>query len=800
MPALSRRTMLTGAGITALAGAISPVFAQAAVAAPTLAGTDLETLRTRWVDDLTARTAITASPATFATQIAALDKAVDGRLAAIAPAKTRYFKDRDWSVGATELVKSNNMRMNYANLQTMATAWATPGSRHEASAQVLEAVRAGLAHLATAVYNPRTKWFGNWWSWLIGATKPLADTMAILHDVLDQSEIDAYCAAMDHFLPQRNPNLQIHPHGDQASDGANRVDICRAFIIRSIVQPDTALLEKCVASLSPTWQYVTAGNGFFADGSFVQHSTIGYTGTYGLVLLEGLSKLFALLAGTAYDVTDPTRVNLTRAIESSYAPFMFQGQMMDAVRGRAVARPQERSIANGDQLIEYTLRLAKAVDATTAARWRGLARQWIESNGSATIKASSNIGRLALVTELLASDVSVVPDPVGTKLFPAMDRAVHRSKDGAWAATVAMCSPRIAWHEGTEEENFAGVKTSQGMTYLYLREDDDHFDDEFWATSDIAAPPGTTVDSTPLPHNPEGTWGERTPASEWAGGVTFSGMGLASMHLVAPGGTGLRARKTWLFLPDAVVGLGADISTASDGAVRTILEHRNLGTAARELVVDDIEVTAGTTFDGVRWAHLDGVGGYVMLKPGARLSASVAQRSGSWLDNSTTAVAGAGDERRRYYATLAWEHGTGAAASGGYAYALFPRASRQRTLLLAARPGVRVVRNDATAQALEIDGCVLAASFWKPSTADYLSASSVCCVFAQPARRTMTISVSDPTQTQDTVGLTFSNRCLTHVSGPGCDRVRVERSSPTGTTIRVDVRGLAGMGTEFTLR
>lgn len=762
---------------------------------PTLTGA----LRTRWVDDLTARKVIQASPAAFVTQIAGLDKTVDGRLAVIGPTPTRYFTDRDWSVGATELVKSNNMRMNYADLHTMATAWATPGSRHEASAPVLKAVRAGLAHLHKTVYNSQASWFGNWWSWLIGATKPLADTMAILHAELDQAELDAYCAAMDHFLPQRDPNFQIHPHGDQPSDGANRVDICRAFIVRSIVQPDTALLQKCVASLSPTWQYVTSGNGFFADGSFVQHSTIGYTGTYGLVLLEGLSKLFALLAGTAYDITDPTRTNLTRAIEASYAPFMFQGQMMDAVRGRAVARPQERSIANGDQLIEYTLRLAKAVDATTAVRWRGLARQWIESNGSATINKSTNITRLALVTELLASDVASVADPVGTQLFPAMDRAVHRGQDGTWAATVAMCSRRIAWHEGTGEENFAGVKTSQGMTYLYLGDNDDHFDDEFWSTSDLAAPPGTTVDLTPLPPNPEGMWGEKTPHSEWTGGVTFAGMGLASMHLVAPGGTGLRARKTWLFLPAAVVALGADISTGSDGAVRTILEHRNLGTTARPLIVGGAEVTAETTCEGVRWAHLDGVGGYVMLRPDATLRASVAERSGSWLDNSTSTAKGAGDVRRRFYATLAWEHGVGAAASGGYAYALFPHASRTRTAWLAAHPGVKVVRNDAAVQALEIDRRTLAASFWKPSTVGYIKSSSVCCMFARSARKTMTLSISDPTQTQDEVEFTVLDRCLTRVSGPGCERVEVVHSSRRGTTVRVDIRGLAGIGTKFNL-
>lgn len=807
MNQLSRRTVLQTTGVLALASALAPAFAQSAQAAPALTGPDLETLRSRWVDDLTSRRVLAADPTTFAAQIATLDRGVDTRLAAIDPTPTHYFRNWDWSVGATLIVRSNNMRMNYVELQTMAVAWATPGSRHEGSATVLAAVRQGLAHLHAEVYNPQTVWFGNWWSWLIGATRPLADIMAILHAELDQDEIDAYCASMDHFLPQRDPQLQIHPSGDTPSDGANRVDICRAFIVRSIVQPDTDLLARSVAALSPTWQYVTEGNGFFADGSFVQHSTIGYTGTYGLVLLDGLSKLFALLAGTTFDITDPTRANLTRAIEDSFAPNMFQGQMMDAVRGRAIARIQERSIDNGNQLIEYTLRLAKAVDETTATRWRGLVRQWIESNSAATIAESTNIGRLALITELLATDIAPVPDPVGPRFFPAMDRLVHRGESGQWALTAAMCSNRIAWHEGTEAENFLGVKTSQGMTYLYLGDDDAHFDDEFWATCDMDAPAGTTVDRTELPPNPEGTWGARTPANEWTGGVTFEQYALASMHLVAPGGTGLQARKSWFFLPDRVVALGADIATQSHGAVETVVEHRNLGSRPRTLRVDGDVVTGETRREGARWAHLDGVAGYVFLRPlvtshttpHTLLRASVAERSGAWSRNSTGNQAGIDTVHTRPYATLAWEHGVGAAAAGAsYAYVVLPKASERATRSAARDCGVIVLRNDAVAQAVQLQKHVTAVSFWRAGRVGIIAADGPLCLLGRVTPGMANLAVSDPTQGRDAVHFTLAAVPFGRVGGPDADRVRVTRGR-LGLSVTVDTRGLGGQGVEFKL-
>ena len=425
-----------------------------------------------------------------------------------------------------------------------------------------------------------------------------------------------------------------------------------------------------------------------------------------------------------------------------------------------MARIQERSIANGDQLIESVLRLSAAVDEATARRWRGLCRGWIESNSAATFLSTTNIGRFALPTELMSSDVVAVSNPTGPTFFPAMDRLVHRGADNAWAVAVAMCSHRIAWHEGMEAENFRGVKTSQGMTYLYLADDDRHFDDEFWATCDLEAPAGTTVDLTPLPDNPEGMWGERTPAGEWTGGVTFEDLAFASMHLVGPGGTGLRARQSWLTMGDRVVALGSGITTASDGVVRTVVEHRNLGTTPRTLVVDGTAVTAEEVRVGARWAHLEGVAGYVLLQDG-RLRAVVEERSGTWRRNSTGTQAGSDAVQRRLYATLSVEHGTGAAASGSsYAYVLLPSASPEATRAAVARPGLTLV-----------------------------------------ARKTpgmVRLSVADPTHEQASVRFRVANHAARRAQGRDAHRVRVTRQG-SGVLVEVDTRDLVGGTVMFQL-
>lgn len=798
----SRRTVLQLGGLavaTALfTDAARPLSATASNRPLAVTAPEIEALRSRWIETLTGRAVIASSPETFASAIARQDTATDALLAKVSPTATRYFADRDWAIGATEIAKSNAMRMNYVGIQALALSWATPGSKHEGSAAVLNAALRGLAHMHERIYNPDTSWWGNWWSWNIGAAQPLANTIVLLHDELGQTEIDAYCTAIDHFLPERDPRMQQHPTGPKESDGANRVDICQSIIVRAIAQPDPELLRAAVAALSNTWQYVTEGNGFFRDGSFIQHSTIGYTGTYGLVLLGGLAKLFALLAGTAFDVSDPSRTNVTGFVEGSFAPLMFRGQMMDAVRGRAVARYGERSITNGNDLIEHILRLAQSADPVTAARWRGLCRQWIEGNSAANITSTTNIVRLSLVTELLKSDTTVVADPTGPRFFPAMDRLVHRSADGSWAVCVAMCSNRIAWHEGTEADNFEGVKTSQGMTYLYLRGDADHFDDEFWSTSDLAAPPGSTVDLTPLPRNPEGEWGERTPDNEWTGGVTFEDTAVAAMHLVAPGGTGLVARKAWFTLPDAFVALGADISTGSSSEVRTVVEHRNLGETARRLIVDGAEITAEAVVPGARWAHLEGVGGYVLLGDSADLAAEVTTRAGTWRRNSTNTAAGTDMVQRRVYATLSLSHGTGAQAGGTYAYVVHPGAEVAATAEAARSPRAEVLRNDEVAQAIQHSGHVTAAVFWKAGTAGRITADRAACVVLRTSPGMLRMSASDPTQQGAPLIVDVAGTAVTRVKGADAYRVSLVRHGD-GVRLTVDTSGTAGGTISFSL-
>ncbi|MFF1832174.1 polysaccharide lyase 8 family protein [Paenarthrobacter sp. NPDC058040] len=783
-----RRTLLQGAGALSLAAVVSSMFAQNAWAETGPGTAEFAALRNRWVDQITGRTVIQAGDPDFAKAVTALNNKAADSLAKInrAPGRTSVFTDLSFA-------KDPDVVTTYTRLSQLATAWATPTSAVFGDAAVLADIKAGLADANTLCYNDTREEFGNWWSWEIGVPRALADAMVLLHSELSAAEIQAYSAAIDHFVP--DPWLQFPPkRGKITSVGANRVDLCQGIIIRSLAGEDTAKLQHAVAGLSQVWQYVTSGDGIFHDGSFIQHSTTPYTGSYGVVLLTGLSKLFSLLGGSAFEVSDPSRSIFFDAVEGSFAPVMINGAMADSVRGRSISREANTGYDLGASAIEAILLLARAMDAGTAARWRGLCAGWITRNTYRPMLSGASVPRTALVKEVLASGIAPVAETMGHRLFPAMDRTMHRGK--GWALSIAMSSNRIAWYECGNGENNRGYHTGSGMTYFYTS-DLGQYDDGFWATVNYNRLPGTTVDTTALPDKVEGEWGAAVPANEWSGATALGEVAAVGQHLVGPGRTGLSARKSWFVSDEVTVCLGADIKTASGARVESIVDHRSLhqGNNTFTTAAGTVAASAGSpeVLGGGRWVHLEGFGGYALLDD-SPLHVLRETRSGSWSGvniNGSTAV------QQRNFATLYIDHGAGPSA-GNYAYVVAPGASVGSTQKLLEGNKYRVIRNDATAQSVEFKTeKTTAATFWKPGTADDLGASGPACIVYSRHGNELDLAVSEPTQKASSLTVTLPEGTWTTVlEGEGT----LATDGDGKSTLTVQTAGLGGQTVTFKLR
>ena len=789
----SRRSALKTAGGAALSALFMTCFQQPAHSVASggipLGASDFELLRTRWVDQLTGRKVLVPSDPDFTKALATLDKKTDSAVSLIesAAGRNRVFTDLD-------LAKDADIVSTHTRLATMATAWATPGSTHFGNVSLLGTIRAGLADANTLSYNDTREEQGNWWSWEIGTPKALADTMVLLHKELTTEERAVYCAAIDHFVP--DPWQQFPPkRGKITSVGANRVDLCQAIIIRSLVDDNSVKLAHAVAGLSDVWQYVTNGNGFFKDGSFIQHSTTPYTGSYGVVLLTGLSKLFALLGQGPAEVSDPTRDILFRTVENSFAPFMMAGAMADAVRGRSISRDANTGFDLGASTIESILLLARAVDPAVGNRWRSLCLGWIAKNQYAPILSGASVSRTALVKELLSSSITTPSDlPLAHYLFPAMDRTVHRGH--RWTLSTSLSSNRIAWYECGNGENNRGYHTGSGMTYIY---DGDlgQYDDAYWATANYSRLPGITADTTALPDKVEGEWGAATPKNEWTGSAAQGEVAAVGQHLLGPGGTGLTARKSWFVSQEVMVCLGSDIRTSSQSNVETVIDHRNLHRGSNAL-----RTSTGTAADSAgqdqeltesAWVHLEGFGGYVVLD-GAPLHALREQRQGAWSQVNTK---GSPALKTRNYMTLYLKHGT-APAGASYAYLVAPGASPEKTAILSRQPFHEVLRNDQIAQGVRFKKeKTVAATFWQQGGVGDLTLSGPACIVMTEIGDKVKIAVSEPTQSKDSLTLNLKGKRVYQIQeGTGVSLVREEDGS---TTVTVDTAGLSGTTKHFLL-
>ncbi|MEU5079319.1 MULTISPECIES: polysaccharide lyase 8 family protein [Streptomyces] len=630
----------------------------------------------------------------------------------------------------------SGITFSYNRLWTMTQAYVQTGTGVTGDPGLLTDVLRGLDHLTATVYNPATTRYGNWWEWQIGSPRTLLDITAALYAHAGPDRVAAACAAVDHFIP----DTMLTDYSG-TSTGANRVDLCRSVALRGILGRSPQKIALARDALSPVFPYVTQGDGLYADGSFVQHTWVAYSGTYGQVLLDGLGRLFALLAGSQWDITDPGRQHILDSVEHAYAPLIHDGLVMDCVNGRAISRGLPRSddqgVMRGDHyhgqaLIAAIALLAGGASPQERERWYGRIKGWIERDTVSPILTSRQfgVGDLARLHAVAASPVPAAPEPLGHRLFPAMDRAVHRTP--RFTAALAMASDRIAHYECGNGENPRGWHTGSGMLSWWPRGSGDQYTDWYWPTVDWYRLPGTTVSTRRLPDRAGGEWGAPRPAVRWVGGTTDGTYAAVGQHLKGLGST-LQARKSWFFLDDAVVCLGAGITCADGVPVETVVDNRNLGENGTQPLVR-----------GRNWAHLEGHGGWI-LPHGGELRTLREDRTGAWADINTTSSP---ERRTRRWQTLWLDHGTDP-ADARYAYVLLPGATRAET---AARAGDRhwltVLANDTTAQAVAVPRPgVTACTFWGPGTVGELTVSAGASVLVVRRGRTASLRISEPPRT-----------------------------------------------------
>ncbi|UQZ34370.1 hypothetical protein C2I18_13085 [Paenibacillus sp. PK3_47] len=698
-----------------------------------------------------------------------------------------------WSDLAANSTNPTHIRLSYQKLYEMALAYQTAGSSLQGDPGLRDSVLEGLEFLYGSYYNNSVTPYGNWWEWEIGAPLALNDSVVLMYDELSSAAVQNYMNAIQHFA------------AGPKDTGANRVWSCAITIGRGILSQDETLIRKGVNGLSPVFGYVTSGDGFYEDGSFIQHEKFAYNGSYGLSLIENLSTALYLVTGTSWDVTDPASENVYRWVNDSFIPFVYKGALMDMVRGRDISVFSRQDHATGHRMIAAIVKIAQSAPEQEALRYKSMIKYWLQNDTTHSVYENQSIDFIQRTKAIMANPhISPAKEPVQTKIYSAMDRAVHLRP--GFGIGISMFSKRIANFETTNGQNLKGWYTGAGMTYLY-NGDSNQYGENYWPTVNAYRMPGTTaVNGKPMT-------AESLSPQTWAGGTAlsegFGTVGLSFEHLGADVTSAMQAKKSWFLFDDEMVALGTGItSTYGSNDVETIVENRKINTAGdNPLTVNGIlkPSTAGwsETMTGVKWAHLAGSSpgsdiGYYF--PGvATIEGLREERSGKWFDISKySGVLEPGNPTHtNRFLNLYFNHGT-APTDASYAYALLPNQTAAQVSSYAGNPDFIVLANNSSVQAVKEKKLhAVGANFWTQTeqSVDIIKSSGKAAVMVKENPGSdLFLAVSDPNQpASGTVTLTLDKSARSVLSAD--PRITVQRLSPF-IQVTVDVGGSKGQPIE----
>ncbi|GAB2567304.1 polysaccharide lyase family 8 super-sandwich domain-containing protein [Gracilibacillus alcaliphilus] len=751
-----------------------------------------DTIRLNWFDKLTGNSSFNPEDPDMATYISELEQRLTNSEQTGHWDTMNKAEDRDYlweSLQST--TNSSQISTAYGHIRDMAQAYSMKGPDLFQDEQLQEDIIGALEWMYENRYHEQKNIYDNWWDWEIGTPQILNNIIVLMYDDLPQAHIDKYIKTIDHFVPdpaKRKANSSV------TETGANLLDKALVVTLRGIIGKNEAKVLQGSSSIENEYLYVEQGDGVYRDGSLVQHSDIAYSGGYGAVWMNRTADMLYLLNDSPWELTDSNVHHVYDWVSDSFEPLIYQGAMMDMVRGRAISRENERDYQNGKGTILSILRLSDSAPAEQQLQMKQMVKEWVENSIDDNYAQGLAIYEIGLLKSLI-NDSSIQPrgELIKNQMFAGMARAVHLRPQFGFG--LSMFSNRISGFEYGNGENKKGWYTGVGMTYLY-NPDLAQYNNDYWPTIDSNRLPGTTTD-----HSTGNlvAWKSYMNPKKWVGGVSHNNRyGAAGMDFSLSELTGstLSGKKSWFMFDDEIVAIGSDIHSSDDRQVETIIENRQLKDSGdNKLVINGSEQPTqlgwSETIDQVNWAHLQGnvdnadIGYF--FPADSEVAALREARTGSWHDLNN---GGSQDSITRNYLSLAFNHGVNP-QNEGYAYVLLPNMSVKETEDYSHEPHIEILTQTSAVHAVkEHQLGILAANFWEGDvTADVIRSHQPASVLVREEEDVLTLSVSDPTMEQDTIIIDLGKIGLSVIDKD--DSVTVDQSSAY-TKVEVDVSESVG--------
>lgn len=698
-------------------------------------------------------------------------------------------------------------RVSFKKVLSMCKAYAAEGGALYQNQDMLKDITNILDFLCGSCYTAKSQ-TDNWWTWEIGIPKDLIPALILIYDGLTEEQVMAYTETLYFFQPDPFHEGVIntastHGQGYREAQGANIIDCSTTAVGLGALREDNELVYLGMLASSQTFviqnvedsaQIAANGynSGFYPDGSYLDHIKVPYLGAYGIEFMKGGAKIPSLLAGTPWKYPEQVQDNLESYIVEGFGNGMYQGMMLDCLKGRSVSRPASSNQAAGREAMMIILQIVDSFSQEAKETTLSALKAWLEEDEGFidSLVGAENMAIKKKAKEIL-EDTSIQSNiaPVH-KSYPLMDRVVHRTEDYLFA--LSMYSERIQNTEIMNDENRFGWHQNNGMTYIY--DEDNQYTENYWNTVNPLRLPGTTV----VPVNigtgkPDGSGfaqgGDFCSKESWVGGTSIGNYGVSGMSFsgetqgiagdapvsYAPD---LKGKKSWFMFDDEMVCVGAGITNKNmELPVETTIENKKLRKdGSNQLLVNGekteipvkeanvkelVERTAdvsGTSFEQVNWAHLEGnqsVGtGYYFPEENTEIQVRRGQTTGSWKDVGTFE-----GESTENYLEMWVDHGQNP-ENASYSYVLLPETSAEETENYAQAPKVTILENSSEVQAVRHETLkITGINFWQEQggSVDGITSDKAASVMLQETEQgTVKVSVSDPTmKNKGNIQLTF---------------------------------------------
>ncbi len=443
------------------------------------------------------------------------------------------------------------------------------------------------SEIENAIHKAMNYWFEsrltcpNWWYNQIGIPRTMGTAFVLFEPYMTADE--------------KSKAIELMKNSKLGMTGQNKVWLAGNVMIRGLLEDNIELVRTARNEIVS--EIRTGGKeGIKDDWCFHQHGPQQQFGNYGLAFVTTMSLFSGLLSDTSLEFSEEQLNVIASLIDNGYRWIIWKGKMDISAMGRQLFE---------DAQIHKALSMAFAV-----TELGGSDDENCRNTEDGFLKACF-IGKKNKKYN-------------GTKHFWQSDYTVARRKE--WSATLKMASTRVMGTECMNGDNMKGYYMADGALFIYKSGEEYLNIFPVWDWRKI---PGTTCyqDDAEVPVLKNSYYPGNS--GKFVGGLTDEGCGVSVMHLDRDG---LEARKLWLFTEDAIVCLGAGISSDSTLEVATTLEQ-----CWSRGNLEELNNGKWTRIDGernisgkeIRLIH-DGKG-YILRNPeGIRCEVSDMKSTGDW--------------------------------------------------------------------------------------------------------------------------------------------------------------------------